>query len=99
VLAWAIQELAEARTPAGLTHAPSDPAASWRLRQGSAGVGCPGGRGGRAALRELCKWCAARGELVLEEAKVLASLTVQGATMRTGSLSQVTIVVGVRVTA
>ena len=101
VLAWAIQELAEARTalqPAPTP--PSDPAASWeafardRLEWDA-----------QAAVEveqlyvSYAKWCAARGELVLEEAKVLASLTVQGATMRTGSLSQVTIVVGVRVTA
>jgi hypothetical protein len=42
------------------------------------------------------RWCAAHGEPVLEEAKVLAWLTQHGATVRTGTHSGVRSVEGVR---
>jgi hypothetical protein len=45
------------------------------------------------------RWCAARGEAVLAEDRVLAWLTAHGATVKTGPLSQVTSVAGVRATA
>ena len=42
------------------------------------------------------RWCAAHAEPVLAEEKVLACLTQHGATVRTGSLSGITAVEGVR---
>jgi hypothetical protein len=43
------------------------------------------------------RWCAAYGAPVLAEDQVLAWLTAHGATVRTGPLSCVTAVAGVRV--
>jgi hypothetical protein len=43
------------------------------------------------------RWCGAHGEPVLEEAKVLAALQAHGASLRTGAVSRLTTVVGVRV--
>jgi hypothetical protein len=45
------------------------------------------------------KWCAARGEVALEEAKVVAALQAHGVTVRTAPLTQTALVVGVRVVA
>jgi hypothetical protein len=45
------------------------------------------------------RWCASHGEPVLEEAKALAWLQENGATVRTAPLSHCTMIVGVRVTA
>jgi hypothetical protein len=43
------------------------------------------------------KWCASHGEVALEEAPVVAALQAHGASVRTGALSQTTLLVGVRV--
>lgn len=45
------------------------------------------------------RWCTAHGELVLAEDQVLAWLTQRAAPVRTGAVSAITIVVGVRVVA
>jgi hypothetical protein len=43
------------------------------------------------------RWCASHGEPVLAEDRVLAWLTAHGATVRTGSVSRIMAVEGVRV--
>jgi len=43
------------------------------------------------------RWCGSCGEPVLAEDKVLVWLTAHGATVRTGSLSRITVVEGVQV--
>jgi hypothetical protein len=45
------------------------------------------------------KWCAARSAVALAEDQVTTWLQRHGASLRTGALSQTTLVVGVRVTA
>jgi hypothetical protein len=99
VLAWAIQELAEAQTALRTQCLPPpDPAAGWQRFSESRLEFDP-----QAAvpmdllLLAYMRWSAACGEPVLAEAQVLAWLTAHGATVHTGPLSQVTTVAGVRV--
>jgi len=98
VLAWAIQELAEARTALQASPPPPDPAAGWEAFAASCLEFDP-----QAAVPvdllfiTYARWCASHGEPVLAEEKVLAWLTAHGATVRTGSLSCIMAVVGVRV--
>jgi len=96
-VAWALRALAEAQTHVALPP-PPDPAAGWET--------CAASRlewdAQAAAPIDLlflayARWCAAHGEPVLAEANVLAELTAHGATGRTGPLSHVTDVLGVRV--
>jgi hypothetical protein len=93
----ALRELAEAQTCVALPP-PPDPAASWDAFAASwlewevqAAVPLE-----VLYLAYACR-CAAYGEPVLPEDQVLAWLTAHGATVRTGALSQVTAVEGVRV--
>lgn len=99
VLAWAIQELAEARTALQVSPTPPpDPAAGWETfardrLEWDAQAAVPVD----ILFVTYARWCAAHGEPVLAEEKVLAWLTQHGATVRTGSLSHITAVEGVRV--
>ena len=77
---------------------PPDPAAGWEAFAASRLEFTP-----EAAvpvdmlLLAYMRWCGAHGEPVRAEDQVLAWLTAHGATVRTGSLSHVTAVEGVRV--
>jgi hypothetical protein len=89
--------LAEAQTRVALLPSPA-PAAGWETCAASrlewdAQTAAP------LALLFLAyaRWCASHGEPVLAEEKALAWLTGHGATVRTGSLSRITAVAGVRV--
>jgi hypothetical protein len=101
VLSWAIEELAQAQY-ALRTHAPPppDPAQGWarfaaqRLEwEEQAATEVEG------LYLTYLRWCAGHGEVAWEEAQVLAALQARGATLHTGTLSQVRQVVGVRLTA
>jgi hypothetical protein len=101
VLAWAIEELAEAQTALRTQRPPPpDPAAGWEAFAASRLEVAP-----EAAVEvdqlylTYAKWCASHGEPVLAEEKVLTWLEQHGATVRTAPLSQYTTVQGVRVTA
>jgi hypothetical protein len=96
-MAWALWELAEAETRVALPP-PPDPAAGWET--------CAASRlewDAQAAVPidllflAYARWCASHGEPVLAEDHVLAWLTQHGATVRTGSVSRITAVKGVRV--
>jgi hypothetical protein len=100
VLSWALEELAQAQTTLRTQRPrPPDPATGWerfatqRLEWDEA-----------AAVEvetlylSYAKWCASHGEPVLAEEQIVAWLTQHGATLHTGTLSQVRQVVGVRVT-
>jgi hypothetical protein len=99
VLAWAIQELAEAQTALRASHsAAPDPAAGWEAFAASrlewdAQAAVPTD----LFFLAYARWCASHGAPVLPEDEVLAWLTAHGATVRTGALSQVAAVEGVRV--
>lgn len=98
LLSWALQELAEAERRA-VPPPPPDPAAGWEAFAASALEWDPqAGVPVDVLYLRYAKWCAARGAPVLAEEKVLAWLSQHGATMRTGTLSQLTTVQGVRVT-
>jgi hypothetical protein len=79
---------------------PPDPAAGWERFAASRLEWDP-----QAAVEvdqlyiSYARWCASHGEVALAEAPVLAWLQNKGATVYTGPLSQVTTVLGVRVTA
>jgi hypothetical protein len=99
VLAWAIQELAEARMALQASPPPPpDPAASWetfardRLEWDAAAAVTTD-----MLYLAYVRWSTSHGAPVLAEDQVLAWLTAHGATVRTGSLSHVTAVEGVRV--
>jgi hypothetical protein len=101
VLAWAIQELAEAQTALRTQRLPPpNPVAGWEAFAASRLEW-----DAQAAVEvdllymAYAKWCASRGELALEEAKVVAALQAHGASLRTGALTQTAMVQGVRVTA
>jgi len=100
VLAWAIQELAEARTALqAAPPLPPDPAAGWEAFARDRLEFIP-----EAAVEvdqlygAYARWCASYGAVVLEEAKVIAALQANGASLRTLPLTQCTTVQGVRVT-
>jgi hypothetical protein len=99
MLVWAIRELAEAQTRE-VPQPPPSPQAGWERFAASRLEFAP-----EAAvdvdmlLLAYMRWCGARGEPVLTEGQVLAWLVDHGATVRTGAVSQVTAVVGVRVVA
>jgi hypothetical protein len=98
MLMWAVQQLAEAQTRPALPP-PPDPAKSWETFAAQRLQWDP-----QAAVPvdllfvTYARWCAARGEPVLAEERVLAWLEAEGATVRTGELSQFATVQGVRVT-
>jgi hypothetical protein len=99
VLAWAIEELAEAQTALRTQRPPPpDPMAGWEAFAGSRVEFAPEAAVDLDILYlAYAKWCASHGELVLEEDKVLAALQANGASLRTGTHSGVRSVVGVRV--
>jgi hypothetical protein len=100
VLAWAIEELAQARYALRTQPPPPDPTQGWerfaanRLEWDE-----------QAAVEvdtlyvAYARWCANHGEAVLAEEPMLAWLQARGATLHTGTLSQLRQVVGVRVVA
>jgi hypothetical protein len=96
MLSWALRELAEVQTRA----APPDPATGWEAFASDRLEWDP-----QAAVEvdhlyvRYARWCTAHGELVLAEDQVLAWLTQRAAPVRTGAVSAITIVVGVRVVA
>jgi len=92
--AWALRKLAEAQTRAALQN----PATAWEAfasdrLEWDAQAAVPVD----LLLLAYMRWCGAHGEPVLAEANVLVWLTAHGATGRTGPLSHVTDVLGVRV--
>jgi hypothetical protein len=98
VLAWAIEELAEAQTALRTQPPPPDPAQGWERFAASrlewdetAAVEVDG------LYLAYAKWCASHGEPVWVEEHTLAWLQAHGATLRTGALTQTTMLVGVRV--
>ena len=96
-MAWALRAWAEAETRVALPL-PLDPATGWETFAASrlewdAQAAVPVD----LLFVTYARWCAAHGEPVLAEEKVLAWLTAHGATVRTGSLSRITVVEGVRV--
>jgi hypothetical protein len=101
VLAWAIQELAEAQTALRASPPPPpNPVAGWERFSASqlewdAQAAVPVD----VLFLAYARWSGAHGEPVLAEAPVLAWLTEKGATVCTGTYSQVTTVQGVRVLA
>jgi hypothetical protein len=96
-VAWALRALAEAQTCVARPP-PPDPAAGW---EAFASDRLEWGAQAAAPIDLLClayaRWCASHGEPVLAEAQILAWLTAHGATVRTGSLSRIMAVEGVRV--
>jgi hypothetical protein len=100
VLAWAVEELAQAQSALRLQRPPPppDPQAGWETFAASRLEFIP-----EAAVEvdqlylSYAKWYGSHGEPVLEEAKVMAALQANGARLRTGALSQCTMLVGVRV--
>jgi hypothetical protein len=101
VLAWAIQELAEAQTALRASHPPPlDPATSWlRFAEMRLEFDPQAAVEVDQLLLAYLRWCGAHGEPVLEEAKIMAALEAHGARVSTGAYSQVRTAQGVRVTA
>jgi hypothetical protein len=98
MLSWALRELAEAERR--VAPPPPDPAAGWE----TCAAGALEWDASAAVPVDLlylayARWCGARGESVWGETQVLAWLTARGATVRTGPLSGLTSIAGVRVMA
>jgi hypothetical protein len=100
VLAWAIEELAQAQTALRLQSPPPDPAQSWE-RFAASRLEWDETAAVDVDRLFVCyaRWCASHGEPVWAEEPVLAWLTQHGATVHTGALTQTRTVQGVRVTA
>jgi hypothetical protein len=94
---WALWELAEAETCVALPP-PPDPATGWETfakdrLEWDAQAAAPHD----LLFLAYARWSAAYGAPVLAEDQVLTWLIAHGATVRTGALSHVTAVAGVRV--
>jgi hypothetical protein len=100
-LNWAVEELAQAQYALRMQRPPPpDPMAGWgRFAESRLEFDPQAAVEGDHLYLSYARWCASHGELVLEEAQVLAWLTDHRAGVRTGTLSQTALVVGVRVTA
>jgi hypothetical protein len=101
VLAWAIEELAQAQSALRTQRPPPpNPAVGWEAFAASQLEW-----DAQAAVEVdrlylvYVRWAVNHGAPVLEQAKVVAALQANGATVRTGPLSQLTTVLGVRVVA
>jgi hypothetical protein len=100
VLAWAIEELAQAQTALRTQPQPSDPQAGWeRFAAGRLEWDAAAAVEVDALYLAYAKWCASHGEPVWGEDHIFAWLQAHGATLHTGTLSQIRQVVGVRVMA
>jgi hypothetical protein len=100
VLAWALEELSAAQTALRTQQPPPpDAQAGWEVFVAHHLEFDP-----QAAVDvdqlfvTYARWCGSHGELVLAEEKLLAWLTGQGATLRTGTHTQIRTLVGVKVT-
>jgi hypothetical protein len=97
MLAWALQELAEAERRA-VPPAPPDPMAGWETFAATRLAWEPAAAVPIDLLFvSYARWAAACGAVGLAEDRVLAWLREHGASVRTGAVSQVMTVAGVRV--
>jgi hypothetical protein len=98
VLAWAIEELAQTRMALRTPPPPPDPAQGWeRFAAGRLEWDEVAAVEVDALYLAYAKWCASHGEAVWAEEQALAWLQAHGATLHTGTLSQIRTVHGVRV--
>jgi hypothetical protein len=98
VLAWALNELAQAQTALRTQPPPPDPMASWeRFAAGALEWDEAAAVDVDVLYLRYARWCANHGEPVLAEEPVLAWLQAHGVTRHTGTLTQTTMLVGVRV--
>jgi hypothetical protein len=97
VLAWAIEELAQAQTALRMQRPPPDPKASWETFAARLEWDDTAAVPVDTLYLRYARWCANHGEPVLAEERALAWLQAHGATLRTGALTQTTMLVGVRV--
>jgi hypothetical protein len=97
LLSWTLRELAEAQLRAAQPP-PPDPAAGWeRFATSHLEWAVDAAAPLDVVYLSYARWCAAHGEPVLAEEKVLSWLTKKGATVSTGTYSQLRTVQGVRV--
>ena len=100
VLAWALEELAQAQSALRTQPPPPDPRAGWeRFAEHHLEFDSQAAGDVDQLYLSYARWAAGHGEPVLAEAQILAWLGDKGVEVRTGALSQVTTVVGVRVVA
>jgi hypothetical protein len=99
-LSWCVEELAQAQYALRRQPPPPDPAQSWaRFAEQRVEFDEAAAVEVEALYLAYARWCAGHGEPVLAEDQVLAWLTAHGATLDTRPLTQVVMVVGVRVVA